>query len=104
MHTCERVLRARVRVCATRECPCVCVCVRMYVRAGGACADVRVPVYLVVYVYYMTPFYIVKFFYSLNITVIIIKSVFLYYDLLGIFCHYALCIDQPPSVRCIRQL
>ena len=59
-----------------------------------ACAVVRVPVYLVEYVYYMTPFHIVQFVYSLNITVIIVKSVFIYY-LLWIFCHSALCVDQP---------
>ena len=48
---------------ATRECSCVCV------RAGGACADVRVPVYLVVYVYCMIPFDVVEIVCSLNITV-----------------------------------
>ena len=40
----------------------------------------------------MTPFDIV---YSLNITVIIVMSVFIYYYLLWIFCHSALCVDQP---------
>ena len=47
VHTCERMWRVRecvrLRVSATRECAC-------------ACADVCVPVYLVQYVYYMTPF------------------------------------------------
>ena len=47
-------------------------------------ADVCVPVYLVEYVYYMTSFDIVYFVYSLNITVIIVMPVFLYYDLLWI--------------------
>ena len=40
---------------ATRECACVC----MYMRAGGAVADVRVPMFLVEDVYYMTPLDIV---------------------------------------------
>ena len=78
---------------ATHECVCGCVC--MYVRAGGACADVRVLVYLVVHVYYMTPFDVVQFVHSLNITVIIAKSVFLYYNLLGVFYHSVLCVDPP---------
>ena len=55
VHTCERVCRAR-------EDARVRVCVRMYVRTGVACANVRVPVYLVVYVNYMTPFDVVLLF------------------------------------------
>ena len=65
---------------ATREC---------------ACADVRVPVYLVEYVYYMTPFDIVQFVCSQNIAVIVVMSEFLNYDLFWVFCHSALCVDQP---------
>ena len=71
-----------MRESATREC-------------ARACADVRVPVYLVEYVYYMTPFDFVQFVYSLNITVIIVMSVFIYYYLLWIFCHSVLFVDQP---------
>ena len=48
----------QVFVCAvcTRVSARECAYVRMYVRAGGACADVRVQVYLVEYVYYKTSF------------------------------------------------
>ena len=67
---------------ATRECAC-------------AYADVPVLVFLVEYVYYMTTFDIGQFVYSLNITVIIVMSVFIYYYLLWIFGHSTLCVDQP---------
>ena len=79
----------------------------MYVNAGGACANVRVPVYLVVYVYYMTPFDVVSFVYSLNITVIIVKSVFLYYDLFGYFVTLLYASISPfrssftPAIGCV---